>query len=80
LAFPSSDASATFTPHGKSHDAFVYVTYMNGGKPPPPEAPSLIRAVWSWLSTALTRVAQFAFGEDEEEGDSELHAKGSDIV
>ena len=76
---------ADFYPiEGKNHDAFVYVLYMNGGEPPPPEPPGLMEKVWDWISRAITVVAVFAFGEEEEEPAKEdtsaLSAKEEDLV
>lgn len=52
---------------GKSHDAFIFVIYINGGVPPPPESPGFLEKFIGWISIAWKTVANFAFGEDENE-------------
>ena len=67
---------------GKNHDAFVYVMYINGGEPPPPEPPGLIEKVWGWITKALTVVADFAFGDNADDDEDAAYStpKEEDMV
>jgi hypothetical protein len=74
-----------------THDAFVYLQYINGGQPPPEEPPGMLETLWDWLSNTISSLASLALGpskrngspaaaEADEEGEESTENKGQDLV
>jgi len=67
--------------NGENHDAFIYVLYINGGTPPPPEPPGIMEQVLDWFSNAFSRVLGRVFGEnDVDEEEEEEFVKEDELV